>query len=218
MSDLKDKGLRDNERTLVLLKAKKLATAIHLVTSYLSDREPIKWQIRKKSIDLVSEVMGHNSPRALSVIELLMSLIDIVLHGQLGSEMNFSILKKEFAALRDQIIRREAIQLLEQTGERRPTPVRPDFAPQKVSSNLVAAPRPLLADNGSRRSLILNFIQQRGHSSIKDIAAAVPQVSAKTVQRELNALVGAGLARREGDRRWARYSPISQVDQKAEAR
>ena len=41
--------------------------------------------------------------------------------------------------------------------------------------------------------------------TIKDIALHIPGVSEKTVQRDLQALVSAGVLKRKGERRWSRY-------------
>lgn len=60
----------------------------------------------------------------------------------------------------------------------------------------------------ARRATILNFVLQNKGVSIKDICAIVPDCSEKTVQRELTALIGEGLIKREGERRWSIYKPV----------
>ncbi len=56
-----------------------------------------------------------------------------------------------------------------------------------------------------RKALILSqFSAEKGYS-IKDIAAAIPGVGEKTVQRELVALVVGGFLEKRGERRWSRY-------------
>lgn len=55
-----------------------------------------------------------------------------------------------------------------------------------------------------RRGQILAAIKNEG-SSIKDIAIAVKGCSEKTIQRELNALIGQGTIVREGEKRWSVY-------------
>ncbi len=59
----------------------------------------------------------------------------------------------------------------------------------------------------SRRATILHFVLENKAVSIKEICAVVPDCSEKTVQRELNALIGEGLIKREGERRWSVYKP-----------
>lgn len=59
--------------------------------------------------------------------------------------------------------------------------------------------------NNARRESIIKFVRGKGWTAIKDIAAAVPGCSVKTVQRELAALVSEGVLKKQGDRRWSRY-------------
>jgi hypothetical protein len=58
-----------------------------------------------------------------------------------------------------------------------------------------------------RRAAILHFVLQNKGVSIKEICAIVPACSEKTVQRELAGLIGQGLIKREGERRWSVYKP-----------
>jgi DeoR-like protein with HTH domain len=72
--------------------------------------------------------------------------------------------------------------------------------------------RPLLKDINSkgqseRTERILEFIRKQKSVSIKDIAATIKGCSEKTIQRELNGLIQAGLVRRVGERRWSHYTP-----------
>lgn len=62
-------------------------------------------------------------------------------------------------------------------------------------------------NQSDRRATILHFVLQNNGVSIKDICAIVPTCSEKTVQRELTTLIGQGLIKREGERRWSVYKP-----------
>ncbi len=56
-----------------------------------------------------------------------------------------------------------------------------------------------------RRETILNAIKGKSEYTIKDIAQYISGTSEKTIQRDLQALVAAGVLRRKGERRWSRY-------------
>jgi predicted transcriptional regulator len=58
----------------------------------------------------------------------------------------------------------------------------------------------------NRRNLILSALRNQPNLTIKDIAQSVPDCSIKTVQRELVDMVKVGLVKKEGDRRWSKYS------------
>jgi hypothetical protein len=91
-------------------KTKKLTTALYMVTSFLSDNEPIKWKLRERGVALlsgifnvrnknVSEVENVFSEFCVSVDEIN-SLLEVAAASKLISEMNFSILKKEYILLK----------------------------------------------------------------------------------------------------------------------
>ena len=60
--------------------------------------------------------------------------------------------------------------------------------------------------NTDRREKIINIIRQKDTVSVKDIAIEISDVSEKTIQRELLAMVDEGILEKEGERRWSRYS------------
>lgn len=64
---------------------------------------------------------------------------------------------------------------------------------------------PAKSANGERRESILDVLRTKGPSYIKDISMIVRDVSEKTIQRELSALVAEGVVKRKGDRRWTTY-------------
>ena len=94
-------------------KCERLATAIYLVTNFLSDTEPMKPRLRMLSLELVrdaslvkngSQTVEANVLEALraNILETL-SLFELAFIAGLVSEMNFTILKREYASLRDTI-------------------------------------------------------------------------------------------------------------------
>lgn len=60
-----------------------------------------------------------------------------------------------------------------------------------------------------RRAGILSVIRTRLNPSIKDIADVIKDCSEKTIQRELLDMVSKGILKKEGERRWSRYSMVS---------
>lgn len=60
--------------------------------------------------------------------------------------------------------------------------------------------------NTERRSVIIAEIKKFGDVSVKEISRALPNVSTKTLQRELLSMVDDGLLIKKGERRWSKYS------------
>lgn len=61
----------------------------------------------------------------------------------------------------------------------------------------------------TRRDAVLAVVRSKGSVYIKDVSTVIRNVSEKTIQRELVALVGEGILTRTGERRWTSYSLAS---------
>lgn len=57
-----------------------------------------------------------------------------------------------------------------------------------------------------RQNIIINEIKNKGQLTIRDLVGKIEGCSEKTVQRELLALVDSGVLKKEGERRWSKYS------------
>jgi len=90
-------------------KTEKLTIALYMVTSFLSDNEPLKWKLRERSVDLLSDITTVRNDSVSEVenifadysqqVEEIISLLEVAAASKLISEMNFSILKKEYISL-----------------------------------------------------------------------------------------------------------------------
>lgn len=57
-----------------------------------------------------------------------------------------------------------------------------------------------------RQSIIINLLKRKKEIMIKDVSPLINNCSDKTVQRELLAMVKAGVLKKEGEKRWSKYS------------
>ncbi|MDD5165711.1 MAG: hypothetical protein PHG25_04240 [Candidatus Pacebacteria bacterium] len=57
-----------------------------------------------------------------------------------------------------------------------------------------------------RQDHIINVLKGQGNLTIKDFSKVIKDCSEKTIQRELLELVDKGIVKKEGERRWSRYS------------
>lgn len=80
------------------------------------------------------------------------------------------------------------------------SPERPQTSP--VSST------PTKSNDNDRRERIKVVLGAKGEATIKDISDIITDVSSKTIQRELNAMIGDNLIKRQGERRWSKYSLV----------
>lgn len=269
-------GNMDSFAVSLAKKCERLATAEYLVTSFLSDVEPLKARLRVLSLDLVrdaslvrfgtvaSELGAFETLRA-NISETL-SLLELAFINGLISEMNFSILKREYVHLRDAIeikkVSREsrsdtalgdnffegsplatiaqpvspAPSLARPTTEgrdggqrssvsighpkgqvatkitnmsdRKVVPSAPVVPPVKKRSSAPTASPSARIDvaRGARHARILKLVKDKREVAIKDIVEHFPELSEKTIQRELMSFITSGVLKKTGDRRWSRYS------------
>jgi len=279
-------------------KCERLATALYLVTSFLSDTEPLKSRLRTLSLDFVrdaSYVRYGTIAVETNVLEGLranigetLALLELALIAGLVSEMNFSILKREYVSLRGMIDIKKAsresrtdtilgdtffgssfteeksrpnfiqqndllggmplkgrsgnlpahhypqghsIGQKDTTMSDRPThetdqsqavtsssktpkghakkeavaPI-PESVDSRLGRNSKSSYIPNSIEKDSRRTRILKLIKDNREVTIKDIATYFPELSEKTIQRELVSLTEEGTLKKFGERRWSRYT------------
>ncbi len=90
-------------------------------------------------------------------------------------------------------------------GYEEATPVRAPRArvTQQTSGESTTTPAVSVDD---RRTRIQTILEAKGEATIKDISEIVTDVSEKTIQRELNAMIEENIVKRQGERRWSKYS------------
>jgi hypothetical protein len=179
-----------------------------------------------------------------------MALLELAFISGLLSEMNFTILKREYASLRD------AIEIKKASHESRTDsilgetffgstfhatePAQRDISSkgqnnssmsftmsnknqnvreeekkplQQKTTSFVSRILPKVSvhnsaniDREARRTRIIKLVKDNREVMVKDITIHFPDLSEKTLQRELLALVETGVLKKTGERRWSRYS------------
>ncbi len=84
---------------------------------------------------------------------------------------------------------------------------------KKTNSEILAINKPLHKGHADvqekkseRQELIITALKGQSNLTIKDFSRIIKDCSEKTIQRELLAMVDNGLIKKEGERRWSRYS------------
>lgn len=82
--------------------------------------------------------------------------------------------------------------------------VRPE---RKRVQNNVTVPTTTSASTASdRRERIKTILEAKKEATIKDISEIISDCSEKTIQRELNVMIEENVVKRQGERRWSKYS------------
>lgn len=223
-----NKQLNTVETTYLYKKTERLVSALYLISNFLSDKEPIKWQIRELGMDLLSQ-----NP-SVSLANQILSLLQVSQIAGLISEMNFNILKFEFESLIQRVEQAEKENLKGHV-------LADDFF--NVPEGFLA--RPKLGEGGTlslnyskghnilsdrnvrlgkdlsdkvrsvkkaedsksnRQSVILDLLKKKNELGIKDFVSSISGCSEKTIQRELMSLISKGQIKKVGEKRWSRYS------------
>jgi hypothetical protein len=217
----------------VLKKTEKLVSATYLLTEYLSDNEPLKTELKKTGLDLLTLSLSlPNKSFQLSTLKLL-SLLEILFVGNFVSEMNYTILKREFEALLN------TVQDANNEGHKNKGIIFPEHffeanQADSVTMSAISKGHNIMSDsmmsfkktietvrsgelklkdklNGlsekaGRQDIIIDLLKKNKELGIKDFTKAIKDCSEKTIQRELVTLVSKGQIKKEGEKRWSRYS------------
>lgn len=79
---------------------------------------------------------------------------------------------------------------------------RPQIPKNDMSSDAVL----VYSDLSDRTTRIKTVLEAKPEATIKDLTDIITDVSAKTIQRDLNAMIEEGIVIRQGERRWSKYS------------
>lgn len=75
-----------------------------------------------------------------------------------------------------------------------------------VKSKVLQGHSNVQVKKGNRQEAIINVLKTKSDLTIKDFSKVIKDCSEKTIQRELIELVEKGVVKKDGERRWSRYS------------
>ncbi|MBI4133597.1 DeoR family transcriptional regulator [Candidatus Uhrbacteria bacterium] len=218
---------KDIRRVFIYKKAEQLAKAIHLITPAFTDSLSLKNRIDAVAVGLIdAAVCSPGTAREALSRELLAlsSLLSIARTGNILSSMNVDLISREVRVLLHEVASYEEPTLLFDTA---PTlsAIAKNVSPRSVykmpEERTQRENRRMHKNSGEhaydvegipdrpvkdRRETILSVIKNKGTASIKDFSTLFRDISEKTIQRELSALIALGVVLRQGERRWSSYS------------
>jgi DNA-binding transcriptional ArsR family regulator len=207
------------------------------MTRHIRQEESLRTSLREESVSFLRLLQVHDervSEDALSErILYIQSLLDATFHSGLISQINYTVVRKEYEALEKFLRGKDGVfgstetvvgdvffDVPEPSELTLPKPPQnKGSAPALVKDNTVskgqttkARPAPkkkssqVVKRQSNRRTTILDLLKRKSKVSVRDVAEVVVGVSEKTLQRELLALVQEGIVIKEGERRWSTYS------------
>lgn len=215
----------------IFKKTEKITAAIYLVSGLLKDEEPLKWELRDRGMELVSSsfmasssVPGDKNLVVQSIFSAALetiSLLNVARVSNLVSDMNHRILVREIDAvinlLKDRLTESatSAGYVLSEAFFRTPSLFSGGFkdSPRQSKPDRHAALQgtgkghdDIASKKNERQEHIISILRTRSNLTIKDFSKVITDCSEKTIQRELLDLVQRGVIKKEGERRWSRYS------------
>ncbi len=214
--------LSNGHHAFVVKKSERLASALYVITGFLSPDEPARGRLRSCALDLLNRSTDQAKLHGASIESFgarcmeIGAILETAKAGGLISAMNAKLIGDEYASLAS-FVRDNQEKISEHVG--RIEEALSDLeAPNSFSighvtkspldslriknDTLRIAPQKRQSD---RRDLVLAVFKNKEKLSIKDITASVVGCSEKTVQRELLSLVQSGALIKEGERRWSTY-------------
>lgn len=218
----------ENSFIYVMDRIKKLTEALYRVTDLYPEKEPLKWTLREKAINLYDKLMSIISLRLAQkaiptidakstsqvfedILNSFQKIIDTLELASLGgfvSDINFEILKREYSSLYSFFEGQRAKITMDQKLLISPSLREPIPKKEKTARPIGHNGQKGQKTSGSkeRQEKILDFLQKNGKKTIKEIALIFEGISVKTIQRDLLNLVKAGNLKAEGEKRWRVYS------------
>lgn len=202
-------------------KGQKIVAAIYLVTNHLSENEPIRVELRSLSIKFVQA--------PLSQAEEIISHIDILLGSAvisaLISEKNSSVIIYEIRRYLDNLKTEDSLPISEKLFSSNETNPASQISHIKdIKRTVIQSPQKDKIDKAqnmsftkkldkkdARQNKILSFINDKKSAVIKDITSLFPEVSEKTIQRELSTLIENGSITKRGSKRWSIYMAVNSL-------
>jgi hypothetical protein len=222
-----DKGIfsnifeKDIRRVYLYKKSERLSKALLLIAPAFKTAGALRDRIESIAVGLVdASILPPAAARDALSRELLAlsSVLSMARTAGILSPMNAELIAKGAHLLLKEVAGYEEPKLaFEDTPSlamlARGSAVRADRPTQ--SSMSVTAPKQdnkgqsvHVKDKSDRRESIISVLKAKGPSYIKDISTVIREVSEKTIQRELQALVLEGRVTKEGERRWTMYTLV----------
>ncbi|MBP6869216.1 MAG: hypothetical protein KBC16_03880 [Candidatus Pacebacteria bacterium] len=224
---------KDIKRVYIYKKSERLAKAMHLVTPAFAGTPALHDRANRIAVSLIdAAILPPSASREALSRELLAlsSLLAIAKTGGMLSSMNADVIAREAHALLEEVagyeeprvslpevptlaelsreaVSRAGVREREEVAEATSSPkerLNPP-RPKGQSESVIKDTKPVQGLT-SRQEAIIAILSSRGPSFIKDISTVIRDVSEKTIQRELGALVESGKVTRTGERRWTSYA------------
>ncbi|MBV9349232.1 MAG: hypothetical protein JO026_00610 [Patescibacteria group bacterium] len=209
--------------TFIVRKSERLASALYVITGFMPSEEPVRTRLRVCALELITrsaspfELKETGKERFEARCAEIITILQTAHHAGLISGMNAKLISDEYASLAAFV--RAHLEKISERGydlkkstvsdpKTISTPIRHNGLGllQRGSNAQRTETKGMNSDFNYRKKIILDTLNKKPNISLRDVMSFIPDVSGKTVQRDLLALVSEGVLVKKGDRRWTTYS------------
>jgi len=193
----------------------KLTIGVYKVSELFPKREPLKFLLRKKADEvLASLVVAQFNPQAETLEQVIKQITVLGVYFQIAESQNwvkpenFWLLKTEYLAIEE-----EVKQMLTALNNSQPENcVQPTNNQPKLESVQLNKPKtakiktiPDFSGLKDRHKKIIQLLRQKSSAQIRDFNKVLPEVTKRTLRRDLDFLLHQGLVARMGDKSKTEY-------------
>lgn len=201
-------------------KGQKIIAALFLVTEHLSESDPLRSKVRL----LATRLLDSDAREVAFHAGVIQTLLGAAVIAKMINEKNAGILQTEIGYFVENleggqssigslfpVLDMDKGQVLNKRTISNDmsfmlTKRQKDEASVSLNSNDLG--KKTKESKSIRHQKILSYINTRKSANIKDISSLFPDVSEKTIQRELGWLVASGKITKRGDKRWSLYLAV----------
>ena len=192
----------------------KLTIGVYKVSELFPKKEPLKFLLRKKADEVLAGLVAAQfQPRARALEQVIKQIAVLGVYLQIAESQNwvkpenFWLLKTEYQAIEE-----EAKQMLAvENGVRQAASPGSNSQPKAESAQpskpktAKSNPAPDFSGLKDRHKKIVQLLRQKASAQIRDFNKILPEVTKRTLRRDLDFLLQNGLVARMGDKSKTEY-------------
>jgi len=184
------------------MNARILRSVLVELISSLRDKQ------KRESFTQIEDLkIGESLADQISLSKSLFEVKEEVSHKGQNTPEKKPAIKEKTLSFKKPVERREESTVpsfsKEESGEASSAPAStpaPSYSHRKFNE-YVNKPKP-----SERKDKIIQIVKEKGEVNVNDVVTSFPDVSSKTIQRELTSMVEENVLKRVGEKRWSKYS------------
>lgn len=160
----------------------KLTSAVYRAADFFPEADPLKNRVKERALTIMEKLNDEKNVRqVLSDVEILLGYLKIAESQGWLKPINFAIISNEYEKI---------------AGEHKKAQISPKPVLSKDKSEKINSQDFFISE---RQKKILEFLQKNERAQVMDLQAVLPNITKRTIRRDLDELLGAGKIVRQGE-------------------